>query len=255
MVGRERIVCLIPARIGSTRFPRKPLAEIHGKPMIVWVMERAVSVFGRENTFCVTDSSEILETLSSFGYESILEAGEHRTGTDRVAAAAQKFSGVDRFFNIQGDEPALETAVIKRFVEQSLSTGAAVTNAYSEKFDDERLTSSHSIKMVTARDGRLLYASRNPIPHSQNFEQARSSSFQVCIYSFTPASLKAFSDSRPPQGGVEIMENIEILRFLELGIRVDMFSCETSSHPVDVPSDVRIVEQILDKQRIDSGSE
>ena len=245
MVAKEDFICLVPARIGSTRFPAKPLAEILGKPMIVWVMERVASHFGNEKAFCVTDSDEIQSVLALHGYSSILETGAHRTGTDRIAAVIDQFPNATRFFNVQGDEPALESHALKQFFFDSVASSAEVTNAYAEHDDALRFASPNSIKIVKSVRGHLLYASRAPIPYLEPFAGRAKSKYQVCMYSFTPKALRAFAQSMPVSDGIETAENIEILRFLEQGISVQMFLTLSSSHPVDIPSDIEIVEELL----------
>jgi len=248
VVAKRDFVCLVPARIGSTRFPAKPLAKILGKPMIVWVMETVAAQFGKEQAFCITDSEEIREVLASHGYSSILESGDHRTGTDRIAAVISRFPHVERFFNVQGDEPALERHALEEFFNVSIASGAEVTNAYAEHEDAVRFASPNSIKIVNSARGNLLYASRAPVPYLEASAGSARAKFQVCMYSFTPRALTAFAHSSPPSDGIEASENIEILRFLELGIGVQMFLTMSSSHPVDVPSDIKIVEDLLGQQ-------
>lgn len=237
-----RRACLIPARIGSTRFPRKPLQEINGRPMIGHVACNALEAFGSGNVFVVTDNKEIEAVAIEVGARAIIVDQECHSGTDRIAIASLEIKGVDWIYNVQGDEPALEPLVMRKFVDRTEAGQESVTNAMKHERDVLRLESPNSIKIVTDRDKRLLFASRTPIPTGYNKHGALT---QVCIYGFRPEALEKYVAWGRREGSYEASENIEILRFLEQGEQVRMIQVETDSHPVDVPSDVAIVSGIL----------
>ncbi len=241
-MGSSKNPCLIPARIGSTRFPSKPLAIIAGKPMIVRVAQIVEKVFGLDATFVVTDSDEIAAVAGAAGIQSIMVRDDVATGTDRVALAAQLLPPSDRYFNVQGDEPILDVDDLRAFKIFSEENGAEVTNAYYEGGTPTRAQSSSAIKVVTNREGRLMFASRSPIPWC-NLTASPSYALQVCMYSFTSYALDAFLSFG--RGPIEVAENIEILRFLENGFDVRMFSTSVDSHPVDHPADVKVVEDLI----------
>ena len=237
--------CLIPARIGSTRFPRKPLAMIAGRPMIQIVALNAAEAFGKNNTYVVTDSLEIQKVVEASGIRSIMTASKFETGTDRIASV---LSEMDQdyawLFNVQGDEPGLRSDTILNFVSHSLLSQAMVTNAFVKSRDLDRIQSPNSIKMAITSDRRLAYASRSVIPAlaaSRNIEHA----LQVCIYGFRPSALRDFGGFARKVTSLEANENIEILRFLDMGVSVEMIESTSTSHPVDVRADVPIVEKII----------
>jgi len=238
------IACLIPARIGSTRFPGKPLTLINGRTMISIVTQNASKTFGLENTFVVTDAIEICMEVESTGANCILTQPNFNTGTDRIASVVSKLGHYEWIFNVQGDEPALEPKTMAEFVAKTLESDFLVTNAFVKTQDYIRVQNPNSIKMVISQSGLLTYASRSPIP-SLSKELNKGYALQVCIYGFRPAALERFSSFSRDLSELEMGENIEILRFLDLGIDVGMFEVVTASHPVDVSGDVEIVERIL----------
>lgn len=244
MVARK-FVCLIPARIGSTRFPRKPLALISGQPMIERVARNAASFFGAENTFVVTDSSEIASVVTRAGLGYIIVQDDCYTGTDRIALALSELGQCEWVFNLQGDEPIFPSWAIKEFVAKTFDSKQTVTNAYRKEVNQELISSQNSIKMVMKQSGDMAYASRSPIP-SDNL--TRGAWLQVCIYGFRQESLRAFEIHGRRRGSLEERENIEILRFLDLGIDVEMIETKVKSHAVDVPSDIQFVESIINRR-------
>lgn len=228
--------------MASTRFPGKPLTLISGEPMVCRVAKNVAEVFGIERTFVVTDSRLICESVERAGFNAIFEDGNYETGTDRIASTLERFSERDWIFNVQGDEPALAPKTIEFFVRRTHLSSRSVTNAFMESSETSRAESPNSIKVIVGPDGALRYASRRPIPY---FSSGPVSYFlQVCIYGFRPRSLLLFRECRT-KTFLERAEDIEILRFIDLGVEVEFIEVETASHPVDVPSDVAIVERII----------
>lgn len=230
--------------MGSTRFPGKPLAEISGVPMVLRVLEKGSAVFGIESTYVVTDDPLIEDVVRNAGYLAIRVDDEVLTGTDRIAIAASKMKGASRFYNLQGDEPLVSVKDLQAFREASKKASFEVSNAYIRDSDSARRLSANAIKMVMTQDDLLMYASRSAIPFKPEDQNRSMSRLQVCMYSFTENALNWFLHCE--RGPVESAENIEILRFVEHGIPVKMVEAFDPSHPVDVPSDVEIVERILD---------
>lgn len=240
-----KAACLIPARIGSSRFPRKPLVNIAGRPMIAIVAENVSEAFGRKNTFVVTDSLEIKEAVETTGAQAIMTPSELETGTDRIASVVSELADDYLWlFNVQGDEPALRSEFISDFARKTFASQARVTNAFVRTRDMSRVESSNSIKMAITANHQLAYASRSVIP-SLAAERGGGFALQVCVYGFRPDLLRDFGKfPRQPQG-LEANENIEVLRFLDMGVPVEMFETTSDSHPVDVPEDLPIVEKII----------
>jgi len=239
------IPVIIPARIGSTRFPAKPLAKILGKPMIQWVCELSAKTAGQDNVYVATDSEEIASVVRALGYRSVMTSADCLTGTDRVAEAMRRLS-LPMAINVQGDEPLLDPELIKMVAERLLVSNGAVVNAASRVTDPKEKSSWSLPKMVLSRSGRLLYASRSLIPGTKESKNSPSQTIhkQVCVYGFHLESLKDFGP-QAEKSPLEQFEDIEILRFLEADIPVEILVSESLSVAVDFPEDIAKVESIL----------
>ena len=157
---------VIPARLGSTRLPRKPLVEIAGKPMIVWVAERA-SLVVADDLIVAVDDQEVMDVVRQHGFECLLTSKGHRSGSDRVLEVASKLGWKDEdvLVNVQGDEPLLSTDIVNQLIsfmksdEDSGIDFATVSEPLSEQSEFEN---PNCVKVVTDRDGCLLYTSPSP---------------------------------------------------------------------------------------------
>ena len=240
---------IIPARFQSSRFPGKPLANILDKPMIIWVAELCSHAIGIENTFIATDHPLIVDVVSSFGYNVVLTSSSCLTGTDRVAEAAMSLA-YDYFINVQGDEPLLNPSDIKTFINLLPTVDSStVLNGYSFLSSHDDVSSPNIPKIVTDLDDKLLYISRAVIPSSKSPEHLCDHIYkkQVCIYGYSKALLSSFYHYGQ-KSPLESLEDIEILRFQELGYNIKMLQCSESTYAVDIPSDITIVEQQLISQ-------
>lgn len=232
---------VIPARYASSRLPGKPLVPILGVPMLVRTWRRAAAWAGPDGVVVATDDDRVADLCREHAIRCVRTSSDHPTGTDRVAEVARKL-GLDAVINVQGDEPLMAPEDIATIHRAASESGAAVVNGMCPVGGEEELLSRTVPKVVAAPDGRLLYMSRSPIPGRKDgfTRQARK---QVCTYLFTAAALEAFSRSaRTP---LEREEDIEILRFVELGWPVHMVEVSDASIAVDVPADVTRVEAAL----------
>jgi len=240
----KRIVGIIPARYKSSRLPGKPLVLLLGKPMIIWVAEIVAEALGIENTYVATDDSRIVETLEKNGFKTVLTSDRHLTGTDRLAEVARKIDA-DIYINIQGDEPTLDPGSIMKVIEVKKLFENEVVNAMTILSSDEDPASRNIPKVVFTEDLRMIYMSRLPIPGFKSAENKPDTYYkQVCIYAFNRAELQLYGEMQR-KGKVEQHEDIEILRFLELGIPVRMVEVEGNTYAVDVEEDIPIVERRL----------
>lgn len=233
---------VIPARFASSRFPGKPLADILGKPMIRHVWEKCVAATSPDRVYVATDDTRIRTACEAFGARVVTTSPECMTGTDRVAEAARS---IDAGFivNVQGDEPMLDPADIVRVANAFLDAGGAVVNAMAPIVAEQEFWSRTVPKVVHAPDGRLLYMSRAGIPANKSgtFVEGKK---QVCIYAFSREHLERFA-SATAKGAVERIEDIEILRFLEMGIDVRMVELAGATMAVDTPEDLERVVNAL----------
>jgi len=243
--ARADYAIVIPARFASSRFPGKPLADILGKPMIRHVWERCIRAAGNDHVYIATDDERIRAECQQFGARVIMTSSSCLTGTDRVAEAATSLD-YDFLVNVQGDEPLLDPADIVAVAEAYRRHGGAVINAMSAITEEREYWSRNVPKVVATQDGRLLYMSRAAIPANKagSFDKAWK---QVCIYCFSPAQLAAFA-SVSSKGPIEQIEDIEILRFLDMGLQVRMVELASSSIAVDTPEDLQRVVDVLRHQ-------
>ncbi len=215
-----------------------------GRPMILWVAALSEAAVGRDRVFIATDDERIRTAVERGGYRVIMTDPGASTGTDRIAQAATALD-FPIIVNVQGDEPLLDPADIVHCIELKRSCPGDIVNAYCEIGPGEDPTNVNIPKVVVSESGYLLYMSRSLVPGAKESARAPKRYLkQVCIYGFGKDDLKAFRGfGRKCE--VERSEDIEILRFLELGRRVRMFEASTGSLAVDVPSDVAGVEQAL----------
>jgi len=232
-----RTCIIIPARYASSRFPGKPLAEICGRPMVVRVADIASQALERNHVFIATDDPRIVDVAVKYGYKALMTDSHLMTGTDRVAQAASQLD-YDIIVNVQGDEPTLNFEDIKQAIKLSSLNPDTVLNGYTCIGPMDSSSSPNIPKVVMSASGRLLYASRAEIPSSKTGTSPASYiNKQVCIYAFRKKHLKLFA-SQSHKTKLESIEDIEILRFLELDIPVTMFLCSSGSLAVDEPSDL-----------------
>ena len=236
-----KVAVVIPARYKSSRFPGKPLAKIKGKEMILWVAGIAEIAVGLENVYVATENEEIVDVVKSYGYKVILTSDSCLTGTDRVAEAAMEIDA-DIIINIQGDEPLLNPDDIKKVIEYKSHYPDHVINCMANLTKYEDVKNKKIPKVITNLEDELIYMSRNPIPGTKTGNGSNPKK-QVCIYAFNREHLQSFSSNKKTPLGAQ--EDIEIIRFLEMGQKVKIVMLDNVSHAVDYPEDIKIVEDLL----------
>lgn len=229
---------VIPARLASTRLPRKPLVSILGKTMIQRTCEQVEKAVSRENFLVATDTLEIFDHIEGLGYRALMTSDKCLTGTDRVAEIARA-TDYDYYINVQGDEPLINPEDIKKVISKIVDYPGEVINGYTEILEEYEYRSRSIPKVVFRPDGRLLYMSRAPIPGSkvEDFQKAWR---QVCIYSYPKKVLHKFEAAKK-KTILEGLEDIEIIRFLEMGYEVRMIPLSGISIAVDKPEDIEKV--------------
>lgn len=244
-----KIIGVIPARYESSRFPGKPLADIHGKPMIWWVYQQCKKVEDFSAVYVATDDSRIYEVCKQQDINVIMTSSEHKTGTDRVGEVAEIISS-DIIINIQGDEPLLEPetirAAIKPFYENS---DIQVTNLMTKIINPVDLVNNTVPKVIT-NDAELgIFLTRTAAPYPKG-KLDYSFYKQVCVYGFTPKALKFFCEYGKKHGKakVESIEDIEILRFIENGYKVQYVEVVSHTVAVDTINDLNKVRSIIEKK-------
>jgi len=240
----KRIIGIIPARYKSTRFPGKPLVKLLGKPMILWVAELASQALGKDNVYIATEDNRIAKVVENAGFNAVITLDSHPTGTDRLSEVAKSIEA-DIYINIQGDEPTVSSSVIKVIAEQKLNNQEYVINAMAKLADIEDPNNINIPKVIATEGGDMIYMSRQAIPGFKAIENKPKDYYkQVSIYAFNREQLLAFGEFNR-KSVIEKSEDIEILRFLELGIRIKMVEVEGNSYAVDVEEDIAVVEKRL----------
>ncbi len=242
MSSQLNYAVVIPARYQSSRFPGKPLVDILGKPMVQHVWERCVDAVGAELVYVATDSKEIQLAVEAFGGQVVMTSSECLTGTDRLAEANVTLKR-DFLINVQGDEPLINPDDIVRVIKRYQDCPEQIVNAMAAIHSEEEFRSNSVPKVVASKTGRLMYMSRAAIPTTKelNFE---GSFKQVCIYAFSARHLEFFSNGGE-KAPIENLEDIEILRFLENDIPVQMVEVNSASIAVDFAEDVeRVIHKI-----------
>ncbi|MBW1980796.1 MAG: 3-deoxy-manno-octulosonate cytidylyltransferase [Deltaproteobacteria bacterium] len=240
-----KIIAIIPARMGSSRFPGKPLAPILGLPMIEHVYRRTAMCDILDEVLVATCDQEIMAAVEAFGGKAVMTSASHQRASDRVAEAASKLSA-DIVVMVQGDEPMTYPEMIATSTAplRSGDRRIACVNLAGRIQTEEEFVDPNTIKVVMDLEGFAVYMSREPIPsrHLQPFAQLPVYR-QVCIIPFTTESLQEFS--RLPPTPLEVAESIDMLRFIEHGRKVKMVETTYATHPVDTPEDLHLVEALL----------
>lgn len=241
-----KILGIIPARYKSSRFPGKPLVDILGKPLVIWVSEIVERALGKENFVVATEDERIKDVVESYGYNAIMTSDSHLTGTDRLAEVAERIEA-DIYVNIQGDEPMVDHVDILKAVQVKQKYPEFIVNAMTLLTDGEEPANINIPKVLVNRFNDLIYMSRLPIPGIKGVDETPKYLKQVCIYAFTRQELLAYS-SLNHKAEYEKFEDIEILRFFDLGYKIKMFYTDNHSLAVDVPDDVKKIEAELRKE-------
>jgi 3-deoxy-manno-octulosonate cytidylyltransferase (CMP-KDO synthetase) len=221
-----KILAVIPARLGATRLPRKPLRLIAGVPVVVRVMERVAALRVADRIIVATDSEEIAQRVREAGGEAELTCASHPSGTDRVAevSARAAHADFDVILNVQGDEPFVSGAAIRgalaRVATDGFPLGTAAARAHASV-----LQRPDVVKVVAADDGAAMYFSRAAIPHLRDERDERDRGARdarvlhhVGVYAYTPAALARWV-ALPPHP-LEEIERLEQLRPLAAGLRM-----------------------------------
>lgn len=240
------IIGVIPARYKSSRFPGKPLADICGKPMIWWVYQQCKKVEDFNAVYVATDDHRIFDTCAEFGIEAIMTSDIHKTGTDRIGEVARKIPA-DLIVNIQGDEPLLEPFTIKAAIDPFYKNPTLEISNLMTRIKDPVDVVNHTVpKVITNKDGIGIYLTRSMAPYpkgSLNYTYYK----QVCVYGFKPEALQFYCDYGMKYGKakIEAIEDIEILRFIENGYKVQYIEVDSETVAVDTPNDLEKVRAIV----------
>ena len=234
-----KIAVIIPSRYESTRFAGKPLADIAGKPMIQWVFEKSSQAVNITGVFVATDDERIYNAVQGFQGNAVMTSPENRTGTDRVADAAEKIGlGLDDIVvNVQGDQPLLDPRCLDEMVQPFFEVSDLEMSTLAFKIvNPDEITNPKDCKVTFDRSGYALYFSRSPIPCGRDAADGFDTYKHLGFYAYTRRFLETFR--RLPEGRLEAIEKLEQLRALEHGHRIRVVVTEYDSPEVDLPEDI-----------------
>jgi 3-deoxy-manno-octulosonate cytidylyltransferase (CMP-KDO synthetase) len=236
---------IIPARIGSTRFPRKVLVEIDGIPMVVATARRGAMV---DKVVVATDSQEVIEVCEEYGIEAILTSPSHPSGSDRVMEAVEilGLKGDEVIVNLQGDEPLIEPEILEKVKNRILELERPFKMATCcKKITPQEAQNPNIVKVVVDKNWDALYFSRSPIPYPRG-EELEFYWGHLGIYAFSVDSLKKFVKMK---GELEHIEKLEQLRVLENGEKISVVPVESQAIGVDTPHDLQKVHNFLRRKK------
>ena len=241
------MIVVIPARFASTRFPGKALADLHGKTVLRRCYEQVAQVVSEEDIVVATDDDRIVTECAKFSMRSALTSSNCLTGTDRVAEVARTISS-PWYINVQGDEPFLDPNGLREIIGKALvaADDVSVINACAPITHENDFRSVTVPKVVRDLHGNLLYISRAAIPTTKSLD-FMGAFRQIGLYAFRAEALRQFA-AHGQKTALEALEDIEILRFLELGFRVVMVEVRENGIAIDTPEDLERARNFLARQ-------
>lgn len=245
-----KILALIPARMGSSRFPGKPMAQILGKPMIGHVYERVRKSPMLDTLAVATCDREIFDYIESIGGVAVMTGDQHERASDRCAEALVKLEEANKtrydiVVMVQGDEPMTHPDMIAEAVQPLLDDASIqVVNLLGQIKETAEFEDRNCIKVVCDLDSNALYFSREPIPTRSKSKQIPMGK-QVCIIPFRRDFLLEYTRMTPTP--LEVAESVDMMRVLEHGMKVRMAPTRHSTMAVDTPDDLKRVEKLMAK--------
>ncbi len=238
------MIVVIPARYASTRFPGKALADLGGRSVLRRCYEQVAKVVATDGIIVATDDQRIVTECERYEMRSIITSAACLTGTDRVAEVAQRIAA-PWYINVQGDEPFLDPDGLRQLIRftETASADLSIINACAPISLEADFRSVTVPKVVRDMSGNLLYISRAAIPTTKSLE-FRGAFRQVGLYAFRAEALHQFA-KQPNKTPLEALEDVEILRFLELGFRVAMIEVQENGIAIDTPEDLERAKRFL----------
>lgn len=240
---------IIPARMGSTRLPGKPLADIHGRPMLAWVHDCALAS-GADDIVIATDTPMLQSVASDFGARAVLTSDQHQSGTDRLAEVAEQLGIADDTIvvNLQGDEPLMAPDLLRQVARLlAAHPDAALSTLMVPILSRETFLDPSVVKVVANDVGEALYFSRAPIPYDRDAQVEEGAVFgyrHLGLYAYRAGFLRRFA--RSPMSHLESLEKLEQLRALSMGDRIAVAIADRTPHAgVDTQADLARVRAVL----------
>ena len=248
-----KILALIPARYGSSRFPGKPLASVHGKPMIQRVYEQTVQAF--PNACVATDDERIYNAVKAFGGKVVMTSSSHNSGTDRCYEALANFEkesgeNFDIVINVQGDEPYIRPEQLMQLGKCFEDSSVELATLVKRVKDKEELLNPNSPKVILDKESNAIYFSRTPIPYSRDIDVTDDYVKEtplyrhIGLYGYRAATLAKICAM--PQSFLEKTEKLEQLRWIENGLKIRVAETQYETHAVDTVEDLEAINSKID---------
>ena len=247
MIGQKKIACVIPARLKSTRFPRKMLAMLRDKPLLQWVWESAKKVSFFDEVVFAIDSEEVAQMITCFGGKYLMTSEHCANGTERLVELLKRgLLDADIWVNWQGDEPFIHEEMIRDLLQSCKETGDIWT-LKKKIIHLEEATNPHIAKIVCDQSGHALYFSRNQIPYYRDITDPSQKVFykHIGLYAFTREALRKISSLKPCE--IENAEELEQLRFLYHNLRVRVHETQYEVFGIDLPEHLVKAEVRIDQ--------
>jgi len=255
--SQTKSVAVIPARYSATRLPGKPLLEIAGKPLIVWVAERARAASTISRTLVATDDPRIVDAVNAAGFDAVITRADHATGTDRVAEVAHNLRA-DIIVNVQGDEPLISPETIDRAVNALIDDpNSQMSTTWEAITEDTDAANPSVVKVTFDENGYATNFSRNPISNQTDEKSGSTESSpeksgryfkkHTGLYAYRRDFLLAFA--RWPQSENERKESLEQLRALDRGVKIKVVEAASPSIGVDTLEDLEKVRAMVERKK------
>jgi 3-deoxy-manno-octulosonate cytidylyltransferase (CMP-KDO synthetase) len=238
---------VIPARLASSRLPRKVLADLGGKPVLRHVWERVARMKRATEILVATDSEEVAAVVAGWGGQFVMTSPACRSGTERIASILDGLHG-QFILNVQGDEPFIDPGLLDALAERFAAAGGDVVTPVYPIRDEAALLNPAVVKVVRAGDGRALYFSRSPVPHLRGVPLAEWPARglhwgHLGVYGYARARLAQYSAL--PECALETIEALEQLRFLEAGWKIQTVETDYHAVAIDTPEDLARARALL----------
>lgn len=240
-----KVVCVIPARYGSTRMPGKPLMDICGHPMLWWVYQNVMKVRDFDEVYVATDDERIKVACEDFGAKVIMTTSDCSCLIDRVYQVSRTIDA-DYYVTVNGDEPILESEVMPKVLPDFVETTKPIVRGLVREFRDPvEVIDPGNIKIVVGLNGYSLYTSRSPVPYPQKTSKFTYKKY-VGVELFNKTALEFYVTHE--QTEIERVEDIGSIRFLEHGIRIHYDLVESDSLSIDTPKDIEKIREVISKR-------
>ncbi|TGL60649.1 3-deoxy-manno-octulosonate cytidylyltransferase [Leptospira sarikeiensis] len=232
-----KILGVIPARYGSSRFPGKPLAQIGNFPMIAWTYKNSLQSSLLHEVVVATDDERIRKAVLDNGGKVVMTSPDHPSGTDRIREVSLQYPDSGIIINIQGDEPGIESELIDGVAKLKLDRKDWAMSTAAVLLEENEISDPNRVKVVLDKNGKALYFSRSPLP--SQFKKTVPAYRHLGIYGYDRDFLLGYPDL--PPSALEESESLEQLRAMEAGYSIGVYITSQAALSVDTPDDLDLV--------------